>query len=85
MVHKSIWAARQDRPQETFTPDISSGIFHELQGLAGVSFSATDTEFLQNVTSHWLDAVIAGNVSKAETCNSLMLAFCQKFDGGYHG
>ena len=56
-------------------------IFNHLN-VVGVSFSASDAKFLASIASHWLDAGLSGNSSKAETCSKLMASFCVKFTQG---
>lgn len=82
MVHKCKWAARQDRPQETYTPVSVSVIADNLQAVAGVSLSVSDAEFIRSVTTHLADATIHCDRSRIETCAGLLSAFCMKFTQG---
>lgn len=53
-------------------------IFNHLN-VVGVSFSASDAEFLTSVAAHLADATIHGDRSKIQSCAGLLAAFCAKF------
>lgn len=61
------------------TPLVFSANPCEMQGY---TLSKSDGEFLTTLASHWLDAGLSGNSSKAETCSKLMASFCVKFTQG---
>ena len=80
MAKKQSPEAANPRAQNE-TPDISSGIFQDLQAAGGVSLSESDSKFLASVASHLANAAIHNDLSRIVTCSELLSSFCAKFPG----